>query len=181
MNQSIGSCAPSPYAQLYPRNTFSTFHRSILNNSNMDFKTFFNLLESYDDDLKKTLGKIPKSHKALADQFKFVFQPGNELKGDGEHIGIIDKDKKTITVAAPWNYGREYTVLHEIGHLVWEVLMDEDLKKQWAGIYKNTKDKQKNQNEEELFCMAYANHYANHKVVVHTHDTWEKFIKGLPS
>jgi len=146
----------------------------------MDFKAFVLLMESYDKDLKKTLGKLPPLHKKIASAFKFKFQPGNELQGDCEHIGLIDNKKKTITVAAPWNYGREYTVLHEVGHLVWNGLLDDKLRKEWEGIAKRTKDKQKGQNPEELFCMAYANTYANHKVVVHTHDEWEKFIKKLP-
>ena len=137
-------------------------------------------MENYNKDLKKTLGKIPELHRKMASRYKFVFQPENELKGDKEHIGIIDNEKKTITVAAPWNYGREYTVLHEIGHLVWNGLLDREGQKEWERIVKQTRDRQKGQNAEELFCMAYANAYANHQVVVHTHDEWEKFIKKLP-
>ena len=146
----------------------------------MEFKAFIILTESYDKDLKETLGKIPALHRKLASRYKFVFQPGNELKGDGEHIGLIDDKNKTITVAAPWNYGREYTVLHEIGHLIWNGLLNNDKHQEWTSIVKKTKNKQGGQDSEELFCMAYANTYAHHKVLIHTHDEWEKFIKRLP-
>ena len=131
-------------------------------------------------DSKKTLKKLPKSHQGLVKGYKFVFQPGNGLKGDSEHVGLIDEEKKTITVAAPWYYGREYTFLHEVAHLVWKYLVDKNLRHKWGETVKNTKDERQHQGEEELFCMAYANYYAKNKIVIHTHDAWEKFIKKLP-
>lgn len=91
----------------------------------MNFKNFIMLMEGYDQDLKKTLAKIPQQHRDLLRGYHFKFQTGSELKGDNKSIGLVDKKQKTITISAPWNYGREYTVLHEIGHLVWETLDDQ--------------------------------------------------------
>lgn len=145
----------------------------------MDFKIYFEQSENCDGEVRKTLKKIPKKHKNLIKGYKIVFQSGPTLKGDGGHIGFIDEEKKRITIAAPWNYGREYTLLHEIAHAVWKYLVDEKRREEWKSIVKNTKEKQK-QNAEELFCMAYANEYANHEHVIHTHEAWSKFIKRLP-
>lgn len=129
-------------------------------------------------DIKRTLSKIPKGHAKLVQGYKWKFEPGNTLNGDDEHIGYIDDSEKEIAVAAPWNYGREFTILHEIGHRVWDRLSPY-LKREWEQIVKNTKRKQ-NQSPEELFCMAYANHYAKNKIVIHDHNTWHKFIERLP-
>lgn len=147
----------------------------------MNFTTFLNITENYDKDLKITLNKIPASHRKIISPFKFIFQPGNELNGDGNHIGVIDNEKKTITVAAPWRYGREYTVLHEIGHLIYSLLLTDELKKKWAKISKDTPMKAKDrQGAEELFCMAYASYYVANKIDKFVHHTWEKFVKNLP-
>lgn len=151
----------------------------IIDTLTMNFKTYFQESIKANGDLKKTLGKIPKAHRKLAAGYKFVYQDGNALKGDTENIGETDKDKKIITVSAPWNYGREYTTLHEIAHLVWESLMCRKLRKQWQTIIQQTKHKQ-NQGGEELFCMAYANTYAKNKIEIHTHSSWERFIHNLP-
>ena len=148
----------------------------------MNFQTFITFAENYDKDLKNTLNKIPAAHKKLVSKYKFIFQPGNELNGDGNHIGIIDHDKLTITVAAPWRYGREYTVLHEIGHLIYALLLEEKTKKAWAKIAKVTPMKQKDrQGTEELFCMAYASYYVDNKIEKFAYPKWDEFIKNLPS
>ena len=146
----------------------------------MQFRTFLIESESdYKEELKKTISKIPKAHAALIKGFKYIFQGTNTLKNDGEHVGLIDQKNKKIVIASPWNYGREYTLLHEIGHLVYENFMTDELKKQWKRIVERTKDKQ-NQGAEELFCMAYANTYAKNKIEIHSHGEWEQFIKKLP-
>ena len=142
----------------------------------MEFRSFVEAQEAMKD-VKKTLIKLPKSHAALVKGYKYVFKGDNTL--DGDHIGELDTGKKKITVAAPWNYGRQYAILHEIGHAVWEHLVDDDKKKEWQRIVKSTKNKQ-NQNAEELFCMAYADFYAKNKVVIHNHPEWEKFVRNLP-
>ena len=131
-------------------------------------------------DVQKTIAKLPKRHQELVRGFEITFEGGNTMKGDGQHIGLVkDSPKKVIVVAAPWNYGREYALLHEIAHLVWATFVTPEMKEHWQQIVNNTDEKQ-NQNAEELFCMAYANHYANNRIVIHTHDTWDEFISKLP-
>ena len=88
-------------------------------------------------DVRKTLEKIPKWHADLVRGYEIYFQPHNTLKGDEGHIGFIDEDKKKIVVSSPWNYGREYTLLHEIGHAVWKYILDDDDKKEWKKILKD--------------------------------------------
>lgn len=143
------------------------------------FKTW---LESDEQaDVKKTISKLPKSHQALVRGYKINFEGGNTMKGDGHHIGLVkDHPEKLIVIAAPWAYPREWTLLHEIAHLVWAKFMTTDLQKHWQQIVNNTKNKQ-NQNAEELFCMAYAGHYAIHKIEIHNHPEWDNFIRQLPA
>lgn len=145
----------------------------------MNFRKYFTESSEYEQDLKKTLKKLPKAHKKLIDGYKFKFQSSNTLHSDKGHIGIVDPKNHTLTISAPWNYGREFTLLHEIAHLLWELLED-STKKDWAEIVKKTKDKQ-SQSAEELFCMAYANTYANNQITIHDHPEWEKFINKLPT
>lgn len=132
-------------------------------------------------DIQKTLGKLPPAHAALVQGYRWKFHPGNTLNGDDEHVGYIDDNDREIAVAGPWNYGREFTILHEVGHKVWEryVQPQPQLVQQWTHIVNNTKDKQ-DQEPEELFCMAYANHFVKNKIVIHTHKEWDDFIKRLP-
>lgn len=139
------------------------------------FRTF--LEDEEKENVKAMISKLPKGHQRLLHGYKFKYTPGNTLKGDDEHIGYIHKDK--IVVAAPWNYGREFTTLHEIAHLVWEYKMTPKLKKEWSKVVKKNPIRQK-QNDEELFAMAYACHYAKHKIKVHDHPEWRKFIESIP-
>ena len=141
----------------------------------MNFKQF---IESKNPDLDATLHKLPKKIQALLKGYKYTFTPDNSLKNDKGHVGVIDKDKKTIIISAPWNYGRELALLHEVGHLVWENLVSKEQKKEWILIVRGTKDKQ-DQSPEELFSFAFANHYVHMKVEIHSHPTWEKFIKKI--
>lgn len=145
----------------------------------MNFREFVANMEEEKGDIANTLSKLPPSHAALVKGYKWKFHPGNTLNGDKEHIGYIDDGQKEIAVASPYNYGREFTILHEIAHKVWEQLPPE-LHQQWDVICRNTKNKQ-NQNSEELFCMAYASRYAKNKISIHDHPEWHKFIEGLPS
>jgi hypothetical protein len=143
----------------------------------LTFRTFLENEET--KNLQQMLGKLPPSHRALVKGFDFKFQPGNTLDGDDEHVGYMDEKGKEIAVAAPWNYGREFTILHEIGHRVWERLPD-NYKKAWAKVVPMNPKRQK-QSPEELFCMAYANYYVKNRVVVHDCPAWNKFIENLPS
>ena len=144
----------------------------------MDFKTYFTEAEE-NQDVTQTLQNLPASHRKLAAGYTIKFQPGNTLKNDKESIGEVDEEKKTITICAPWHYGRQMTLLHEVGHLVWKYIMTDALKEQWKKAYDAVKHKQK-QGMEELFCMAYGAAYAKHPPVIHYHKEWIKFIKGLP-
>ncbi len=143
----------------------------------MSFKKFLAKDTQYNNELNTTLGKIPKAHRTLLKGYKFKFEGGNTL--DGNHVGSIDEEKKEIIIGSPWNYGREYAVLHEIGHIVWKYLLTSDLEKEWTHIVNSTKEKQ-DQNAEELFCMAYATTYAKNKVSIHDHSKWDKFVKKMP-
>jgi hypothetical protein len=139
------------------------------------FKLFLETEE--EENVKKLISTLPVAHKRLLNKFKFTYTPKNTLKGDEEHIGYIHKNK--IVVAAPWNYSRKFTTLHEIAHLVWEHLITKDQKKSWSKILKKTKNKQE-QNEEELFCMAYACFYSDdHCPRIHDHESWHGFIKSV--
>lgn len=138
------------------------------------FRLFLEKTEE-EKNVQQLLKKLPAGHRNLLKGYKFKYQGGNTLKGDDGHIGVIYQDK--ITVAAPWNYGREFTTLHEIAHLVWEYKMTPKLKNEWKEIVSKTKNKQK-QIPEELFCMAYACHYAKHKIKIHDHPEWHEFIKN---
>jgi hypothetical protein len=159
--------------------------------SMINFRTF---LESEEvKNVKQMIAKLPKGHQALLDGYKFRFQGGNTLKDDDENIGQIYKDK--ITVAAPWNYPREFTTLHEVGHLVYEYKMTPKLKKEWSVLVKEMKPEQVakmkelgqktdalQQNDEELFCMAYASAYAKRPPIIFHHPDWIDFIeKSVPN
>lgn len=157
------------------------------------FKEFMQMgdgMEEEKRDIKKTLSRLPPSHRALVDGFKWKFHAGNTLNGDDEHVGYMDDGQKEIAVAGPWNYGREFTVLHEVAHKVWE-RMPPALQKQWHHVVANTKNKHNqsldqdaaeslDQSPEELFCMVYATVYAKHKLLTYSNPEWMNFIKRLP-
>lgn len=135
------------------------------------------------------ISTLPKSHQKLLKGFKITFTPNNTLKGDKQHIGYIHNDK--IVVAAPWHYSRSMTFLHEVAHLVYEKLVDKDLRKKWVDLLKKTKDEQikkvpedsksaLKQDPEEIFAMAYACFYSKHKNLTYHHPEWMKFIENLP-
>ena len=129
-------------------------------------------------DVRKTLSSLPVKHRRLVGGYNYVFQGNNTLKNDEKHVGLVDPKSKKITLAAPWSYSREFCLLHEIGHLVWAKYIDEKLAEEWADIVKTTKQKMKD-NDEEIFCMAYATHFAADKVAVHCHSQWDAFIRRI--
>lgn len=151
-----------------------------------NFKSF---LESKEEEknVKNMISMLPNSHQKLLHGYKFKYTPKNTLKGDEDHIGYIFKDR--IVVAAPWNYGRLFTTLHEIAHLVWEYKMTKELKKEWGNLVKKNKEDQKSklpkksrdaldQNDEEIFAMVYATAYSKHPVVTYYNKEWIEFIKN---
>lgn len=156
----------------------------------MDFKLFLENMEEYQKDIKNILKNIPKNHANLIKNYKINFEPTNTLKNDSDHIGFIDEENKIIKIAAPWNYSRCFTVLHEVAHAVYKYKLDKKLKKEWNEIVKNTKQKQKqslpkkcqsaiSQNSEELFCMAYASFYSKHSVNTYENKIWRNFIEKI--
>lgn len=129
-------------------------------------------------DIAALLKKIPPQHAALVQGYHWKFHAGNTLNGDEEHVGYMDEKDREIAIAGPWNYGREFTILHEVAHKVWEryVQPNPRLVRQWEMIVAKTKNKQ-NQNAEELFCMGYANHYVKNRVTIHDHPQWHAFVE----
>lgn len=130
-------------------------------------------------DINRTLQKLPPSHAALVKGYRWKFHAGNTLNGDDDHVGYVDDREREIAISGPWNYGREFTILHEVGHKVWERFVPPKMKILWTQIVANTKNKQ-NQEPEELFCMGYANHYAKNRIVIHDHPEWHEFVKNIP-
>lgn len=149
----------------------------------MNFKIFLENLENYSADVKQSIKGLPKNHAALIKGYKIKFEPNNTLKNDSGHIGFIDEEKKTIVIAAPWNYGRNFTLLHEIAHAVWKYKVNEEKKKEWKKLFLKEKKKMKhkslNQNAEEIFAMAYANFYSKHKLLTYNNEKWNDFIKSI--
>ena len=140
------------------------------------FRLFFEKAESEEKkNVNATLEKIPKKHASLVKGFSLKFTPNNTLNGDKNHIGYIYKND--IEVAAPYNYGREFTLLHEIAHMIWEKLLSKENKKEWTELYQKYK-KELKQNAEEIFCMVYANTYVKHKLKTYDKPDLENFIKN---
>lgn len=148
----------------------------------MRFKEYFNETTKHmeDKDLKQTLSKVPKSHAKLLRGYKFFTQGGNTLKNDDNHIGSNDLEHKKIVVAAPWWHSREFTMLHELGHLVWAkyVQHNPELIKKWKNLCKKTKGKV-NQNAEEIFSHTYANLYTKNKLSKFDHPELTEFVKDI--
>ena len=131
-------------------------------------------------DTKKTIKKLPKEHQLLLKGYKISFESGCSLKNDKNHIGYNDLNKRKIVVSGPWHYGREFTLLHEIGHLIWFHYMKNDKAKQatWKALVKATPNKV-DQQAEEVFCHTYANLYSKHKMISHNQKKNKKFVKSI--
>lgn len=159
----------------------------------MRFKDFFKEDKNAEgmEDIQKTISKLPQSHAALVSGFQMKFHPGNTLNGDKNHVGYVDDNSKEIAVAAPWNFSREFTILHEIAHKVWEkfVAPNQRLAQLWTQlVQKNSSDQmQRNpqakdsldQEPEEIFCHSYANFYSKHKNATYNNPEWMHFIKNI--
>jgi len=143
----------------------------------MDFKEF--LIESEQSDIKDTLKKIPAIHAKLVKNYDISLEDGNTLKKSSQHVGEIDEKKKKITVVGGWHYGKEIILLHEIAHCVWQYLMSKEQKKNWSKLIKDNNIKNKQENEEELFCMTYAATYAKHPPKTYHNEILIKFIKTV--
>lgn len=136
---------------------------------------------TFKSDLADSLKKLPKSHQLLVKEYKFKDYPENTIKGDKKSCGLIDEKNKTITIAAPWVFSREHTLLHEVAHLVWKYI-DFD-KKEWSNlvksIKKNNKDPFLDQSDEEIFCMVYSSAYCEQPINSFNHEKWIKFVKNI--
>lgn len=154
-----------------------------------DFKLFLEAkIIDEEGDVQKTLKKLPKSHRDLVAGYRISFIGKNTLS-DGQSVGSNHLKNKKMVIASPWNFGREFALLHEIGHLVWEKL-PEPTKHQWKQLVQKNSSKQiqqnpqakdsLKQNPEEIFCHCYANFYSKHKNVTYNNLQWMKFIKNLP-
>lgn len=142
------------------------------------FRLFFEQTKEQEKNVKDTLGKLPKEFSSLIAGFKLKWHADNTLQGDDQHIGIINPKTKTITIAAPYYYGREFTFLHEIAHKVFEKYVSKESFKKWKEIIAKTKNKM-HQSAEELWCMNFANFYAKNRILIHTHPTWLKYMKDF--
>lgn len=132
-----------------------------------------------EDDVKKTIKKLPQTHQNLVKGYSITFQAGNTIKGDDNHVGLIkNSPKKIMIIAAPYFHSREYVVLHEIAHLVWATFMTPKLKKNWGKIASKNKNNSP-QNDEEEFCMSYAQYFAANKLTKYNFKEREEFIAQL--
>lgn len=148
-------------------------------NTSMEFKEYLLTEASEEDrDVRATIKKLPRSHQKLMHGYKIEFVNGNTLK-DGESVGLNNMENK-IVLAASWRYSREWTLLHEIGHLVWKkyIANDKELQNQWKAVARNTSEKIK-QNSEEAFCHSYAQHYCQKKLVQMQDKNAARFIEKL--
>ena len=142
-------------------------------------KSFKEFVTEEDEDVGKTIAKLPPHHQELVKGYKFLFEPGNTLKGDDGHVGmIVNKPKKVIRIAAPWRYGREFTLLHEISHLVYEVyIKGTSLEKEWEKLAFSVPNRKKDEPAEELWCHSFAAHFCKYPPLIHYHKVWDDFIK----
>ena len=149
------------------------------------FRQFYE--SKVDNEVEESLKKLPAGHRALIKDYKFKFENGVNLKGYPDSIGVIhlgNTNKKLIKVAAPWRHSREFAMLHEVAHRIYEKIMTKKLRKEWSKLLKTVKlhkDAAKEKNEEELFCHHYSQYYCVNKVIRYDHDKLDDFIKKLPS
>jgi ABC-type Mn2+/Zn2+ transport system ATPase subunit len=149
------------------------------------FKQF--IKESDIRDIESTINNIPESHKKLIKNYEIKFDKENTLKKDSNHIGYINEKEKIINIASPWHYSKEFTLLHEIAHMVWKYILSDQQINDWNKITKTTKIKNiskkaiksLNQNPEEIFCMAYANFYSRHTLLTYNSNKFNNFIKNI--
>lgn len=139
------------------------------------FKTFLEVSEEQKN-ISATLARLPKKHADLVKDYKFIFQKGNTLDHDDQSVGMVDPKNKTITLAGAYWYGREFILLHEIAHRVFDKFMSEKMLDKWKKILDKTKCK-KEENAEESWAMAYASYFSQNPVKAYDCPDWKKFIK----
>lgn len=152
----------------------------------LNFKQFISEQTEEENNIINTLKNLPQQYQNLIKGYKFKFHKGNTLHNDDDHIGVIDPNTKTVTLAGPWNYSRSFVFLHELAHKVWEKFLSSSLKEEWEKICKETKSKFNlkkyeglDQNSEELFCHNFAAYYCNNPPQIYCHKSWKEFMKNL--
>lgn len=128
------------------------------------FLLFLEQTKEQEENVKKTIAKLPKTHQKLVDGYKFVWQCDNHLKGDKGHVGLLDTAKKTITIAASFRWSQEWVLLHEIAHLVYNILLSEEMRGKWAELMKKVKRPLGEKDDEEVFSHSFSNHFAFNQV-----------------
>lgn len=131
-----------------------------------------------DEAVRKALKKLPKHHRDLVKGFDVRFESGKTLHGVPGSVGMVEDDKKRITIAAPWAMPRDFVLYHEVAHMVFHKYLSKELRKEWSDVAKKNKDR-KRENEMELFCHAYAAHFAKYPPKIHSHPEWAKFIDKI--
>lgn len=128
-------------------------------------------------DVKDTIESLPKCFQKLVKGFKVKFLSTDTLPKNKENIGYIQGDK--IVVCNPYYYSRQFTFLHEIGHMVYTYYIHKTkFEQEWKDILSKVKNKI-NQNAEEQFCHFFASFYCRYPLVKHSHPEYEKFFKKL--
>lgn len=142
------------------------------------FMELFSEYSKEESAVRDTLRRVPIRHKNLFKGYNFKFEKSNTL--DGDHVGEISvKGDKKVRISAPWNYGREFVLLHELAHLVWkEYIQNKELEEKWRSILKKHPFKQEKA-AEEAFAHCYANFYSRNKIVGFDNKEREKFIEEL--
>ena len=149
----------------------------------LNFKLFFEKKSEFDKDVEQILKTIPKKHAELVKNYNFKAHKDNVLDGDPDNVGEIDEKEKHIKVSSPWNYSRCFVTLHEIAHAVYKYIMTKELKKEWNNLVDKIKKDKKHKLEkdnEEVFCMIYAQNYCKNKMMKYDHPELQEFIKKLP-
>ncbi len=137
--------------------------------------------ESYireDKAVRETINKFPERYRSFLDDYDIRFEPGNTLRDDPGHVGrvFIGGNNNTITIASPWNYGREFTLLHEIAHLIYDrFVKNTEWERKWKKVYK-LEPGPKREGAEESFCHALAQYYVTTKVSKFDLKPWKKFM-----
>lgn len=141
-------------------------------------ETFENYIRE-DKAVKETIARLPAPHRALVKGYDIRFEPGNTLKDDPGHVGrvYIGGKDKTITISSPWNYGREFTLLHEVAHFVYnKFVIKTKWEAAWYKIYK-AESGPKKEGAEEAFCHSYAAFYCKSPPEKFCIKSWRKFME----
>lgn len=132
------------------------------------------------NDVLKTLEKIPNKFSNLIKPFEIEINSRHSLKKNKRYVAYVQTHPKPkIVISSPWHHSIEFSLLHELGHIVWNNFVKKDLKKEWKELVKNTKNKRTDESDEENFCHAFASMYSKYKYSIHDNESWKTFISKL--